>query len=79
MLCKKCHPVMGHRLIQTGAADPKSYKCCVCDTIHDDNGELFDPDNQSRPTCPFCGSVNIERLIAIGKKWCRDCCNWILL
>lgn len=81
MNCKKCHIVDQHELIPSGDSHPKSLKCPVCNAIHDDNGELFDPDRprgidviKQQPTeCPNCGSQNVIRQVFQGTFFCRDC------
>lgn len=43
MYCKRCHIIFKRPLEQSGKAHPKSYICPVCSTLHDDEGELYQP------------------------------------
>jgi hypothetical protein len=81
MICQKCHPVMGHKLVQTGMSHPRSYKCEVCNTYHDDYGNVSENQKvgqaSSSSTCPKCGSFNIKW--SVMGAICIDCgASWII-
>jgi hypothetical protein len=62
--CKKCLPFMHSRLEQTGNSDPKSYRCVICGSTHNDDLELYiEPENLKPITtmgaCSKCGSEDV--------------------
>ena len=72
---------MGHKLRQSGDSHPKSYKCCVCDTLHDDYGNIYDPDATKKVGkdviyCPYCGFANTVIMIISNWIWCDNCNLW---
>lgn len=81
MICKKCNILFQHELVSSGDAHPKSFICPVCDTIHDDNGKLFDPEKprgantmtQEPAECPNCRSTDIIKQVYLGTYICRRC------
>ena len=76
MKCKKCHPAMNHRLIQSGLADPKSNICTVCGTYHDSSGKLYDTDAKPQSTelkCGRCGSTNVIKYRISRMYICKNC------
>ena len=74
MICKKCHPVMRHKLIQSGRKHPRSYICSVCGATYDDYGNLHEIEGDGKAkssTCPHCGSTNIAW--SVMGAVCMDC------
>ena len=80
MICKRCHIVMQHKLIQSGRKHPRSYECSVCGATHDDYGNLCEDDGDEtalNSTCPYCSSTNIAW--SVMGAVCVDCgASWII-